>query len=79
MIILGKRYNLCSVDTFEYLIEKDANIHADNDYALRYSAKNGHLDVVKFLVEKKELMFMLRMIVHLGGVQEMGIWILLNI
>jgi ankyrin repeat protein len=29
-----------------------ANIHANNDEALRYAAANGHLDVVKYLVEK---------------------------
>ena len=52
MIILGKRYNLYSLDTFKYLIEKGANVHADNDYALRRSAKNGHLDVIKYLIEK---------------------------
>ena len=52
MIILGKRFNLCSIDTFEYLIEKGANIHANNDYVFRWSAENGHLDVVKYLIEK---------------------------
>ncbi len=35
----------------EYLVEKGANIHADDDYALRYSARYGHFQVVKYLVE----------------------------
>ena len=76
MIILGKRYELFSVETgvsnmlsaylksplsqvrnciaisawetFKMLIEKGA----DNNYALRLSAKNGHLEVVKYLIEK---------------------------
>ena len=51
MIILEKRYDLSNVDTFKYLIENDANIHADNDCALQWSAREGNLDVVQFLVE----------------------------
>ena len=31
---------------------KKANIHADDDYALRWAAKYGHLEVVKYLVSK---------------------------
>ena len=52
MIILGKQYDLFNVETFQYLIENGADIHACNDDALRCNAQNGHLDVVKFLVEK---------------------------
>ena len=52
MIILGKRYDLSNIDTFKYLIESGADVHADDDYALRWSAKNGHLDVIKYLIEK---------------------------
>jgi ankyrin repeat protein len=51
MIILGKRHDLFTVDTFKYLIDNGADIHAADDYALRCSAENGHLDIVKFLVE----------------------------
>ena len=51
MIVLGKRYELDNVDIFEYLIEKGANVHADDDFALGWSAENGHLDVVKYLIE----------------------------
>ena len=52
MIILNKRYDLFNVDTFKYLIEKGADIHANNNFALKWSAENGHLDIVKYLVEK---------------------------
>ena len=53
MVVLGKRYDLFSVDTFKFLLEKGADIHADNDYALQYSARCGYLDIVKFLIEEK--------------------------
>lgn len=33
------------------LIQKGADIHANNDYALRAAAENGHTDVVKLLLE----------------------------
>ena len=39
------------INTFKYLVENGADIHADYDYALRWSASNGHLDVVKYLIE----------------------------
>ena len=50
MIILGKRYDLYNIDTFEYLFKNGANIHASNDYVLCFSAASGHLDVIKFLI-----------------------------
>ena len=50
MIILGKRYDLFTVNTFEYLISCGASIHVNN-YALRYSALYGHLDIVKYLID----------------------------
>jgi ankyrin repeat protein len=34
-----------------YLLEHGANIHAYNDEALRYSALNGHLEMIHYLVE----------------------------
>ena len=52
MIILEKRYALSDIDTFKYLVENGANIHAGNDCALKWSAIEGHLNVVQFLVEK---------------------------
>ena len=41
------------LEVVKYLIERGADVHADNDYyALRYSAGKGHLEVVKYLIEK---------------------------
>jgi ankyrin repeat protein len=36
----------------KYLVEQGADIHADDDRALIWTANNGHLEVVKYLVEK---------------------------
>ena len=36
----------------KYLIEHGANVHAENDYALRWAARAGHFDLVRLLVEK---------------------------
>ena len=52
MIILGKRYELYNVDTFKYLIEYGANIHADEEEALIRCADKGYLDIVKFFLVK---------------------------
>ncbi|MHA1353556.1 MAG: ankyrin repeat domain-containing protein, partial [Candidatus Heimdallarchaeota archaeon] len=38
-------------DVVKYLVEQGADIHAKDDYALRWSAAYGHIDVVKYLVE----------------------------
>jgi ankyrin repeat protein len=34
-----------------YLIEHGADIQANNNYAVRWASVNGHLEVVKYLVE----------------------------
>ena len=34
------------------LVSKGADIHAANDWALRYASHDGHLDVVKYLVSQ---------------------------
>ena len=52
MVILGKRYELFNVETIKMLIEAGADVHADDDYALIYSAANGYSEVVKYLVEE---------------------------
>ena len=54
MIILGKRWELSNVDTFKYLIEeKGANVHVGrNNVILRWVASGGHVDILKYLVEK---------------------------
>jgi len=35
------------------LVEGGANIHVCNDYAVRLASENGHLEVVKYLVEQQ--------------------------
>ena len=40
------------IEVVKLLLEKGANIHADDDYALRWSARNEHIEVVKLLLEK---------------------------
>ena len=37
----------------KFLINRGADIHAENDYAVRYASYRGYLDVVKYLVENK--------------------------
>ena len=39
------------LQVIKYLIEKGANIHAGDDYALKWACENGHMNVAKFLVE----------------------------
>ena len=38
--------------TVKLLLEKGADIHAENDSALCYAAVNGHTETVKFLLEQ---------------------------
>ena len=52
-IILGKIYDLWTVETFEWLLKCGVDIHTDNDYALIGAARNGYLEVVKYLVEQE--------------------------
>ena len=51
-IILKKKHDLRNVNTWKWMIKQGINIHADDDYALRWASLNGHIDVVKFLVKK---------------------------
>jgi ankyrin repeat protein len=39
------------LETAKKMVESGADIHAENDYALRWAASYGHLDVVMFLVQ----------------------------
>ena len=34
----------------KYLVSMGADIHSDNEYAIRYASRDGHLAVVKYLV-----------------------------
>lgn len=51
MIILGKKRVLSNVLTFKYLIENGADIHIDNNCALKWAAGNGYYKIVKLLLE----------------------------
>ena len=51
-IILGERMSLFEVSTWKYLVEHGADIHANNNHALRWAAENGYLEVVKYLEEQ---------------------------
>ena len=39
------------LDVVKYLVENGADIHAQDDCALRWSAERGHLEVVRLLLE----------------------------
>ena len=50
-VILGPRRRI-DLQVIKELVEEGADIHANDDLALRWAAENGHLDVVKFLVKE---------------------------
>ena len=37
------------LDVVRYLVERGADVHADDDEAMRWASRNGHLEVVKYL------------------------------
>jgi ankyrin repeat protein len=39
------------LDVVKYLVKNGADFKTCNNYAVRHASENGHLDVVKFLVE----------------------------
>jgi ankyrin repeat protein len=39
------------IEVVKLLLEKGANIHADDDFSLRIASQQGHLEVVKLLIE----------------------------
>ena len=49
-VILKKRYKI-TAKKIEQLILEGADVHANNDCALRWASENGHLDVVKVLLK----------------------------
>jgi ankyrin repeat protein len=40
----------CNLAQVKYLIENGADIHAENNEALKYSVYNGHSDIVHYLI-----------------------------
>ena len=48
-IIFGKTHKLNKIKTWKYLIKSGADIHANNDRAVRWASYNGYLDIVKYL------------------------------
>ena len=50
-VVFGPRMDLWKVETFQRLVSEGADIHAGDDQALKWAARNGYLEVVEFLVE----------------------------
>jgi len=48
-VILGKRKKI-TTRIIQELIEAGANVHADNDHALRWASEYGHSEIVKILL-----------------------------
>lgn len=48
-IILGKKYELCKVETFEYLVELGACLYKGR--SIIWAIEKGYLEVIKYLVE----------------------------
>ena len=48
-VMLGERRRM-DVSVIKGLLEEGADVHAQNDRALRWSSKNGHLEIVKLLI-----------------------------
>ena len=40
------------LEIVKYLVNKGANIHAGDDYAVRVASRRGHLEIVKYLIKK---------------------------
>lgn len=53
-IILGKKYNLSNVSTFEYLISLGANINNSSveSHPIIWAANRGYVNIIKFLVDE---------------------------
>jgi len=49
-VILGPKKSLSEVSTWEWLVSLGTDIHAENNYAVKWASWNGYLEVVKYLV-----------------------------
>ena len=49
-VILGERRKI-DANVIKGLLEEGANIHTQNDYALRWASQNGHFEVVRILLK----------------------------
>jgi len=49
-VIFGKRRKI-TVKVIDELIKSGADIHADNDYALRWASGHGHKEIVELLIK----------------------------
>jgi hypothetical protein len=50
-VFMHPRKKLFTVETFKWLIENGADIHASKNGFLQWASENGHLEVIKILVE----------------------------
>ena len=50
MLIKSGRIPEGHLEVVKFLVEKRANIQADNNYAVKCASMYGHLEVVKFLI-----------------------------
>jgi ankyrin repeat protein len=50
-LFLHPKKDLRKLETWLWLKQKNVNLNADDDFALRYAAANGHLEVCQFLVK----------------------------
>jgi len=49
-VILGRKYKV-TAKVVQRLIEEGADVHADNDYALRWASAYGEIEIVRVLLE----------------------------
>lgn len=50
-LILGNKYRLSDVNTIKMLVKKRANYRIADDILLRWSARSGYLDIVRYLID----------------------------
>lgn len=50
--ILGERHNLRDIKTMRMLLDNGADIHINNDQALKWCLSNGYFEMAKFLLSR---------------------------